>query len=290
MAIRIVTDERCTEYFFPGHPERPARILNTLAKLRQQTELQVDYVKPLEFDEELLRRAHSDAHLRLLKSPHGHFHPDTPAHPEIFQHAVRSVGGVLRAMDLARKGHIAFSLMRPPGHHAKRDMMMGFCYLNSIAVTVLEGLAMGVSNLAVFDFDVHHGNGTEAILVNQPHATFFSVHQHPCYPGTGTKNVGNNCFNYPVPPHTPRREYRAVLAKCFEDLKRTKPDLVAVSAGFDAYVCDSIAQEELEVEDFYWIGRMIRRSGIPSFSMLEGGYSDELPDLIMAYLRGLHGR
>ena len=128
---------------------------------------------------------------------------------------------------------------------------MGFCFLNSIAITVLEALATGVAKIAVYDFDVHHGNGTEAILLDHPQAAFFSIHQHPCYPGTGTKNVGRNCFNYPVAPDTPREEYRKVMGKAFEDLKKFKPEMVAVSAGFDAYAKDPLAQETLEAEDYH---------------------------------------
>jgi acetoin utilization deacetylase AcuC-like enzyme len=141
--------------------------------------------------------------------------------------------------------------------------------------------------VAVYDFDVHHGNGTEAILLNQPHAAFFSIHQHPCYPGTGTKHVGNNCFNFPVAPATPREEYRKVLSKALDELKKFKPDLVAVSAGFDAYARDPLAQETLEEEDYYWLGESMRKVGVPVFSVLEGGYSSDLPELILAYLRGL---
>jgi len=136
---------------------------------------------------------------------------------------------------------------------------------------------------------VHHGNGTEAILVKEPHAVYFSIHQYPCYPGTGTGNVGDNCFNYPVAPETPRGEYRKVLTRALDDLKKTMPTLVAVSAGFDAYARDPLAQETLEAEDFYWLGQSIRGLGVPAFSILEGGYSRELPELVLAYLKGLEG-
>ncbi|HKS37043.1 MAG TPA: hypothetical protein VJW76_07630, partial [Verrucomicrobiae bacterium] len=152
-----------------------------------------------------------------------------------------------------------------------------------------EEKSVGTKKIAVFDFDVHHGNGTEAILLNRPQAVFYSIHQHPCYPGTGTSNVGDNCFNYPVPPRTPREEYRRVLAKALDVLKQQKPTLVAVSAGFDAYARDPIAQETLEAEDFYWLGQSIHGLGIPAFSVLEGGYSNDLPELILEYLKGLEG-
>ena len=167
---------------------------------------------------------------------------------------------------------------------------MGFCLFNNIAIGVAHALARhGLKRAAVIDFDVHHGNGTEAILMNRPGAVFFSVHQHPCYPGTGTSNVGENCFNYPVPPQTPRGEYRKVLSRALEELKSARPGLVAVSAGFDAYGRDPIAQETLEAEDFHWVGQSIRGLGVPAFSILEGGYSSDLPELVQAYLKGIEG-
>jgi acetoin utilization deacetylase AcuC-like enzyme len=144
--------------------------------------------------------------------------------------------------------------------------------------------------VAVYDFDVHHGNGTEAILLNQPGVAFFSIHQFPCYPGTGAANVGDNCFNFPVAPATPAKEYRKIFSKAFDGVKKFKPDLLAVSAGFDAYARDPLAQETLEAEDYHWLGESIRKLGIPAFSILEGGYSDDLPGLILAYLTGLEGR
>jgi acetoin utilization deacetylase AcuC-like enzyme len=288
--MKVITDERCTGYSLPGHPERPARISKTLEKLRRQKELSITWAEPLAAGPDLLQRAHSKEHVERVKAAADHFDGDTPAYPGIYEHSLRSVGGALQALQAARQGESAFSLLRPPGHHATRDRAMGFCYLNSIAIAGLEALAMGANRLAVYDFDVHHGNGTEAILLNHPHATFHSIHQHPCYPGTGTRNVGNNCFNYPVPPHTPREEYRKVLSRALEDLKKAKPDLVAVSAGFDAYARDPLAQETLEAEDYHWLGQSIRKLGVPVFSVLEGGYSEDLPDLILAYFKGLEGK
>jgi acetoin utilization deacetylase AcuC-like enzyme len=288
--MTIITDERCTAYSAPGHPERPARISKSLEKLRNQKELDLAWADPLPVEDEILLRAHSESHLARVRMASGDFDGDTPAYPNIFEHAVRGVGGALHALKLAREGRNAFSLLRPPGHHATRDRAMGFCYLSSIAIAALEALAQGVSRIAVFDFDVHHGNGTEAILLDHPHVVFASVHQHPCYPGTGTSDVGSNCFNYPVPPRTPREEYRNVLEKGLDRLIGFKPDMIAVSAGFDAYARDPIAQELLEAEDFHWMGESIRKLGVPAFSILEGGYSNDLPELIFAYLKGLEGK
>ena len=288
--MKIITDDLCTGYSSPGHHERPARISRTLEKLRSQKDFALTWTKPAPVEDEIILRAHSKEHLARIKAAAHDFDGDTAAHPNIIDHARRSVGGALDGLKAARAGEVSFSLLRPPGHHATRDRAMGFCYLSSIAIATLEALATGSASVAVFDFDVHHGNGTEAILRDQPHAAFFSIHQHPCYPGTGTSNVGNNCFNFPVAPNTPRADYRKVLAAALEALKKFKPAMVAVSAGFDAYARDPIAQETLEAEDYHWLGESIRKLDIPAFSILEGGYSSDLPELIFAYLKGLEGK
>ncbi len=286
--MKIITDERCMDYAQAGHPERPARIKKTLERLRDQKELAIEWGKPVEADESAILRAHSEAHVARLNAGED-FDGDTPHYLRIEEHARRSVGGALAALEAARAGEMSLSLMRPPGHHATRGMSMGFCYLNSIAIAALHALATGAKRVAVYDFDVHHGNGTEAILLNQPGAAFFSIHQFTCYPGTGRGNVGTNCFNFPVAPATPREEYRKMLSQALDGLKKFNPDVVAVSAGFDAYARDPLAQETLEAEDFCWLGGEIRKLGVKTFSVLEGGYSSDLPELILAYLRGLAG-
>ena len=167
---------------------------------------------------------------------------------------------------------------------------MGFCYLSNMAITVLQALATGSKRVAIFDFDVHHGNGTEDILLNNPGAALFSIHEYPCYPGTGATNAGDNCFNYPVAPFAPREQYRKALSKALEDLRAYKPQLIGVSAGFDAYSGDPLAQGSLEIEDYHWLGTELRRFDVPVFSLLEGGYSDDLPELIFAYLKGINGQ
>src|SRR5581483_9554792 len=242
--MKIVTDEACLAYSAPGHPERPDRIRESLAFLRSQSELPITWSAPLPADETAILRAHSPKLVGRL-GEEGDFDADTPWFPNIEEHARRSVGAALACLKAARAGDASFSLMRPPGHHATRNRIMGFCYLNSIAIAALEALATGAKRVAVFDFDVHHGNGTEDILVREPRAAFFSIHQHPCYPGTGTANVGDNCFNYPVAPETDRKSYRTVIERALKDLQKVKPDIVAVSAGFDAYARDPLAQETL---------------------------------------------
>lgn len=286
----LITDERCTGYHAPGHPERPERISRTLERLRTPGVLPITWDKPVRVDAEVLLRAHTPDHIQRIGAPRHDFDGDTPAHPDILEHALRGVGGGLRALELARQGKSAFSLLRPPGHHATRSRAMGFCYLSTMAITALHARATGMSRVAVFDFDVHHGNGTEAILVGEAGVAFASVHQHPCYPGTGSADVGANCFNFPVAPGFPRLEYRKVLTRALARVMATRPEVLGISAGFDAYARDPIAQETLEAEDFHWLGTEIRRLGIPVYGVLEGGYSDDLPDLVLAYLKGILGK
>jgi len=286
--VKIITDATCISYHTTGHPERPARITGTIQKLRSQKALPIEWRKPVPASDDAILRAHTPEYLARLRVPRD-FDADTAFLPEIETLARVSAGGALLAADLARRGETVFSLMRPPGHHATRERVMGFCYLGNMAIAALHALAAGTKRVAVFDFDVHHGNGTEDILLNHAGTAFYSVHEHPCYPGTGSANVGNNCFNYPVSPFTPRADYRNVLAAALADLRRFKPDLIGVSAGFDAYSGDPLPQGSLEIEDYHWLGTELGSLGVPMFSLLEGGYSDELPELIFAYLLGIAG-
>jgi acetoin utilization deacetylase AcuC-like enzyme len=288
--VKIITDERCTGYSRAGHPENPRRVAATVAHLRSQAALPVSWSAPGEsVPEKIILRAHDPEVLVRLALPED-FDEDTPHYENIADYAVDSVAAALAALQTARHGENVFSLMRPPGHHATRRKSMGFCYLNNVAIAALEAVAAGVKRVAVFDFDVHHGNGTEDILLNRPGVEFFSVHQYPAYPHTGAENAGHNCFNYPVAPNTARESYRAILARALDDLRSFRPEIVAVSAGFDPYVHDPLAEGTLLAEDFYWIGRSLRALNVPFFSLLEGGYSKDLPELILAYLKGVEGK
>ncbi len=288
LKMNVITDERCMAYHEPGHAERPQRIAGTLTRLRAQDALPITWHTPTEASDEALLRAHAPDHLHRVATPVGPFDSDTPDYPQIDAHARRSAGAALRALQLAREGSPVFSLMRPPGHHATSDRAMGFCYFNSVAVAALAARAAGLAKVAVFDFDVHHGNGTEAILRGREGCAFFSIHQHPAYPGTGARSV-DNCRNYPVPPEAPREDWRGRAQEALADLKDFAPDLVAVSAGFDAYKLDPLCQQQLEAGDFHWMGDQLRRLGVPLVNVLEGGYSRDLPDLIFSYLRGISG-
>jgi acetoin utilization deacetylase AcuC-like enzyme len=287
--MKIITDERCAGYSRYGHPERPARITATVERLKNQSEIPIEWSAPTKATDQQILRAHTPEMPARLKIPQD-FDADTPFYEDISEYARSSVAAALDALKAARAGENVFSLMRPPGHHATRERSMGFCYLNNIAIVVLEAVATGTKRVAVFDFDVHHGNGTEDILLNREGVAFFSVHQFPAYPGTGEKNAGKNCFNYPVAPSAPRETHLATFARALDDLKHFRPDLIAVSAGFDAYARDPLADGTLLAKDFLRLGQELRALKIPFFSLLEGGYSRDLPELIFAYLKGVEGK
>jgi acetoin utilization deacetylase AcuC-like enzyme len=289
LRVTIITTDTCTSYGRAGHVERPQRVAKTVEWLKRQTELPLTWAAPTSVTDEQILRAHTSPMLTRLEQPED-FDEDTPFLENISHHARASVAAALDAQRLAREGQAVFSLMRPPGHHATREKSMGFCYLNNVAIATLEAQAAGVPRVAVFDFDVHHGNGTEDILVNRPGIEFFSVHQFPAYPNTGAENRGRNCFNYPVAAATNRLSYRARLANALDDLRSFRPDLIAVSAGFDAYLRDPLADGSLLPEDFHWLGQTLSAFNVPMFSLLEGGYSKDLPELIFAYLQGVAGK
>jgi len=160
--------------------------------------------------------------------------------------------------------------------------------LNQIAVAALAARQRGLARVAVWDFDAHHGNGTEAILAGREGFLFASVHQSPGYPGTGTRSIGN-CRNWPVAPHAPRAIHLEALLRSWDAVVGFRPELVLVSAGFDAYARDPITAMTLEQEDFSELGRWLRESGLPAAAILEGGYSPDLPQLIDAFLSAWAG-
>ena len=197
-----------------------------------------------------------------------------------------AAGAAVQAAKAAVAGRPAFSLMRPPGHHACRDRVMGFCYFNNIAVAVAELLAeMRLDRVAILDFDCHHGNGTEDIFRGEDRVRFVSLHQSPCYPGTGLATQ-QNCFNYPLPPGTESAEFLATLQRALETVAAFEPEVLAVSAGFDMFRKDPITDMALEVETFGAAGRLIGQWSGPTFAVLEGGYAEELPQCIHAFLTG----
>jgi acetoin utilization deacetylase AcuC-like enzyme len=280
--VIIFHDPHCVEYSAPGHPERPARITGTVAVLKERHP-EWEWREPRAATADELMRAHPAEHLAKITAPAGDFDLDTPAYPKIDRYAQKSAGAALEAARAALKGDRAFSLMRPPGHHATRNQAMGFCYFSNIAIAALDALESGASRVAIWDFDAHHGNGTEDVVADNELIRFASIHQFPAYPGTGAKSFAN-VDNYPVAPQTPRREHVNVCKQALDKLVEFKPDLILVSAGFDAYARDPLVQMTLAREDFATFGKWLRNIDIPAAAILEGGYSDDLPELIDAFL------
>ena len=273
-------DPLCAEYGSSMRPEQPARVTRTAAHLKD-AHPEWTWRRPQSAEESALLLAHTPALLKRIQTAPD-IDDDTPFFPDIYDHARRAVGAALEASAAAQAGQAAFTLMRPPGHHCTRRQAMGFCYLNQIAIAALQAAGPG-RRVAVWDFDAHHGNGTEDILQGQPGVFFTSVHQYPGYPGTGTTSSAN-CRNFPVAPHTPRAEHMAALARSWEAVLSFQPDLVLVSAGFDAYARDPITAMTLEAGDFAELGRWLRQAALPAAAILEGGYSPDLPVLIDGFL------
>jgi acetoin utilization deacetylase AcuC-like enzyme len=270
-------------------PEQPARVTRTAEHLRSNYASWRWELPQRTATDEILLRAHTQEHLERLEQKRD-FDPDTPYFPGIGLHARRAVDAALSAANHAFQDHQkAFSLMRPPGHHAMPSEAMGFCYLNQVAIAALAARRdLGAQRVAIWDFDAHHGNGTEAILEGREGYLFCSVHQSPCYPGTGHHSSGN-CRNWPVAPGASREFYMGALRESLDAISAYEPELVLVSAGFDGYARDPIAQMTLELEDFASLGTWLRQSGLPAAAILEGGYSPDLPELVGAFLESWEG-
>ena len=272
----------CLEYSSPGHPERPERIGRT-APLLKDRHPDWAWRKPAAATDAQLLRAHSRERVEGVANALEHFDLDIPFYPNIEVHARRSAGAAIEAMRSALRGENALSLMRPPGHHATRDGAMGFCYFNNVAVAALEALESGAERIAIWDFDGHHGNGTEAIVAHNLRIQFASIHQFPAYPGTGAKSFAN-INNYPIAPYTARRRIVDLARRSLDKLIAFEPDLLLVSAGFDAYAHDPLLQLTLEREDFATFANWLNQIDVPVAVGLEGGYSNDLPELIDAFL------
>jgi acetoin utilization deacetylase AcuC-like enzyme len=278
----IFHDSRCAEYSAPSHPERPERIAGTVPLIKNR-HAEWEWREPIPAIDDELLRAHSRQHIERVANSREDFDPDTPNYSNIEMYARRSARAAIETARTALRGKPAFSLMRPPGHHATRDRAMGFCYFSNVAIAALDALENGAERVAIWDFDGHHGNGTEAIVAHNERIRFASIHQFPAYPGTGAKSFAN-IDNYPVDPFTPRNELVEIAEQSLERLVTFKPDLLLVSAGFDAYARDPLLQLTLERDDFAELGQRLSKINVPVAVALEGGYSNELPELIDAFL------
>lgn len=290
LVMLILHDPRCADYGSSMRPEQPARVTRAAAHLRTAHPDWLWRAPSMAATDDVLLLAHTRAHLERLAQPRD-FDADTPFFPDIGDHARRAVAAALEAAqhalgcDAGAASGPVFSLTRPPGHHATATQAMGFCYLNAIAVAAAYAQQdLGAARVAIWDFDAHHGNGTEAIVRGLSNVFFASVHQYPGYPGTGTQDHGPQIRNWPVPPRTPRVDHMAALRASLDAVVSFAPDLILVSAGFDAYARDPITEMTLLTEDFGTLGRWLRETGRPAAALLEGGYHEDLPLLIDAFL------
>lgn len=280
--MKIFYSPKCLEYSQPGHPESPDRVRATHAHLKEKG---FDFTEPgLCTDDDILL-AHTPELLESVKE--GRFFDfDTPKFDGIYDIARLSAGSAISAAEHCMENNEkAFSLMRPPGHHATKSDLGGFCYFNSIAIASLKA-KQNCGKVAVIDFDCHHGNGTEDIMLGREDFLYLSLHQSPLYPGTGQKSM-SNCINYPLPASTTPEEFLSTFAAGLKEVEKFGPDLLAVSAGFDSYRLDPITNLTLELETYREIGVMISNLNKPTFSVLEGGYSRDLPECIYQYISGL---
>ena len=306
MTTALLTHPACLAHDVPeGHPECPDRLRAVLealdqpafkALLREEAPRAsieaLARVHPRSFVDNLLG-AVPRAGLRMIDA-------DTTISPGSGEAALRAAGAVIRGVDLVMKGTArnVFCAVRPPGHHAEPDRSMGFCLFNNVAVGAMHARAAhGMQRVAVIDFDVHHGNGTQALAFDDPDFFYASTHQYPLYPGTGAaaeQGVAHNIVNVPLRPGSGSEVFRAALdQEILPRLQAFGPDFVFISAGFDAHGRDPLAQLELVTEDYDWATRAIAEATAQCakghlVSALEGGYElGALADSAAAHVRAL---
>ena len=287
MKTALITHADCLGHLTPdGHPERVARLEHALHALEPLDLIRV--TAPLAADDDILS-VHPESYLQSLAQSlpaSGFFQidADTWMSPGSLDAAFRAAGAVVKAVDMVMNGEAAnaFAAVRPPGHHAERQTAMGFCLFGNAALAAKHALDHhGADRVAVVDFDVHHGNGTQDLLWDEPRALFISSHQMPLWPGSGRPDetgAYDTILNIPLPPHSGgekmRFEYkRQVLAR----LRAFKPELIILSAGFDAHRDDPLAELMWETDDFAWITAEICKLAAELcegrvVSTLEGGY------------------
>ena len=278
--MRIVYSPRCLEYAAPGHPESPDRVRAAAALLHKDHYV---WLTPTPCTDDDVLRVHTPGLLSAVRTG-PYFDADTPFFNNIHEMAALSAGAALQAAREAAAGRTAISLMRPPGHHATKSRVMGFCYFNNIAIGVAHLLATGAAQrVAIVDFDCHHGNGTEDIFRGDDRVLFASIHQSPCYPGTGNATL-DNCLNYPLPPGAGPELFFPAFDDALEKIRAFAPDILAISAGFDSYKDDPITHMQLEIETFHEIGHRLAALKLHSFAVLEGGYSADFAHCVEAFV------
>ena len=290
MSVALITHPACLEHDTGDwHPECADRLRYVLRALEGEEFLPLIRESAPLATEEQLRRVHPERYvtdLLAIQPAPGERVPldgDTIMSHGSREAALRSAGGAIMAVDAVMEGwaRTAFVATRPPGHHAETNRPMGFCLFANAAIAARHAQARwGLTKVAVVDFDVHHGNGTQEIFYSDPNLFYGSSHQYPCYPGTGAaaERGAGNVVNAPIPPGSPGAVFRAAWDDIIlPALAAFAPELIIVSAGFDAHKADPLAQLRLETSDFGWITRRLVElarvhCGGRLVSLLEGGY------------------
>ncbi len=287
-----------------GHPESPHRILTILKHLEETGLLSKHpFIPARRATVDEITMAHDAGYYRMVKGVadrNGSFDGDTPTGGRSLDAAEMGAGSLLAAADeiMAGRSRRGFCLVRPPGHHATRSRAMGFCLFNNISICARYlRRRHGLDRVAIIDFDVHHGNGTEDVFKGDPSTFFLSLHRYPFYPGTGgpygSRRKPTASRNIPLPAHTTPAEYLAALDGALLEVAAHRPEIVLISAGFDAHVNDPVGGLNLHTENFLSITKRIVRMAEKHadgriISTLEGGYSlRDLGPCVEAHLTGL---
>ncbi|MGH8146906.1 MAG: histone deacetylase family protein [Rhodanobacteraceae bacterium] len=303
--MRLYTHPACLEHDpGAGHAESPSRLRAVLTALDDPRFDAIERIDAPRATREQLERVHDAGYVQRIfdSAPadgHHRLDPDTVMSPDSLEAALRAAGAACAAVDVVLNGDTrrAFCATRPPGHHATRDQAMGFCLFNSVAVAAAHALdAHGLERVAIADFDVHHGNGSQDIFQHESRVFYASSHQMPLYPGTGSADEHGcgNIANAPLPPGAGSGAFRAVWdERLLPELELFRPQLLLISAGFDADARDPLAELQLRVDDYTWITQRLcelaeRHANGRIVSALEGGYNlDALGECTAAHVAGL---
>ena len=306
MATALLTHPDCVLHEMgAGHPESPQRLKAILAALEASGLVSRLIVREApEAKREQLERVHEPEHVEFIFSSapsrgYAYLDPDTSMNASSLSAALRAAGAVVTATDMVMSGEAknAFCAVRPPGHHATRERPMGFCLFNNVAIGAMHALeAHGLERVAVLDFDVHHGNGTEDAFHEDPRVMLCSTFQHPYYPYSGADSGNAHIINVPLPAMTDGRGFRAAVERFWMPaLEAYKPQFIFVSAGFDAHRDDPLAYLKLGDEDYRWVTEKLvdvadRHAEGRVVSTLEGGYDiDALGRCVVEHVRVLAG-